>query len=502
MSSTESVQPGVYGNIIKPGRQGILGLSMGVSLAGVPFILLIVFMLVQRQYILALVFAVAGVVGALLMVATKRQGRDIYQRAALRTAQKVKERSGNHLAINGPAGRAPDGKYRLPGLLTASELSEHTDSYGNPFGLIRLEAARHYTIAFEAYPDGDALVDKSRIDAQISHWGSWLAQLGIEDGIIGASVTVETAPDSGLRLERMVTQNVSPEASDFATAVAGSITEELNGESPQFTTRLSITFSGRGVDKEGSDRGLATMADEIGNRIPVLLSGLYETGAGTSVRACTAQDIVDFTRSAYDPTVANLIEQARAEGGTGLTWQDAGPSFASDQVDLYFHDRAVSKSWQMFEGPRGMFYSNSLKRALEPTKGLLRKRVTLLYRPIPADKTTGVAEADINNATFAGSQKQRISARQKQRLAYAVQTAKEEAQGAGLVRFGMIITATCDRSSEFPRLDKIIPALGNPAKLRLRPALANQAVTFQAGLPLGVVLPLHMAISDNTRNWI
>lgn len=501
MSTT---QPDIYGNIIKPGRAGILGLSMGLSLLGVPFVLVVVLMLVRQWYWQSLVVVLIGVVAiALASHRSARDGMNFYERRFLRVAHKQKVRSGNAVYLAGPAGRVPDGKIRLPGLMAPSELSEHPGAYDAPFGLIRLRGPKHYTVVLECFPDGDALVDQSRVNSMVAHWGAWLASLGRDDGIIGASVTVETAPDSGLRLARMTQNNLSDGASDFSRAVVTAIPEQIRAGSPSTTTRIAITFSGKSLDKDGSDRGLEAMADEIGTRLPALMSTLYDTGAGTSIRACTAQDIIDFTRTAYDPTVAAQIEQARAEGGTGLTWADAGPVYASDaHLDRYVHDRAVSKSWTMFEGPRGQFYSNALKALTQPVQGVLRKRVTILYRPIPAGDATSVVESAVNDATFAGSQRQRSTARQAQKLAFAKKAAEEEARGAGLVRFGMIVTVSCADPSEFPRLEKTIPSLSNQARLRVREALGNQAVYFQAGLPLGVILPEHSVIPDAARELI
>jgi hypothetical protein len=492
-----------YGNIIKPGRMGILGLPLGVSLLAVPLVILVVLMLTRNLYIPALVLVVVAIFAfALVSIRRPSDGRNFYERRALLMAHRRSVKRGDNLYIAGPAGRTPDGKTRLPGLMAPSELSSHLDSFGNPFGLIRLPSARHYTVVLETYPDGDSLVDQQRINSQIDHWGAFLADTGVSEGIVGVSVTVETSPDSGLRLERTTQNNKHPGGSAFSHAVVDDIPSTFQSGSPAITTRLAITFSGKGVDKKASDRGLSMMADEIGNRLPVLMGNLFDTGAGTSVRACTAQDITDFTRTAYDPTVAAQIEQARAEGGTGLDWTMAGPTFHAKEVDRYFHDRAVSKTWQMFEGPRGQFGPKVLKPLLAPTPDVLRKRVTLLYRPIPAGEAAAVVESDINNASFAGSTKRRPSARQQQRLAYAKKAAQEEEQGAGLVRFGIIITATCARSSDFPRLDKIIPSLSSRARLRIRLALGNQDVAFQAGLPLGVVLAEHTYIPDQVRDWI
>jgi hypothetical protein len=505
MSTETKPQPGTFGNISKPGRSGILGLPLGVSFAGVPFIIIIVLMMTRQWFWQALIVALVGIVSAVLMVVTRKHGRSLYGRRMLKIAQRRKEKAGKHVYLAGPAGKTRDGRCRLPGLLAPSELSEHTDAYDNPFGLIRVvgQGVKNYSIVLIAHADGDELQAKERVDSMVAHWGAWLAQRGTDEGVRGAQVTVEIAPDSGLRLRRMMRRNHVDSAPEFSSQVAEAIESEYSHGSPQISTYISVTFDGRAIDGSGKDRGTAEMAEEIGNRLGMIIGGLSDTGAGTAVRAATAQDIIDYTRTAYDPTVAAQIEEARAEEGTGLDWEDAGPTFALDAFDHYRHDRAFSKSWTMYEGPRGLFYKESLRRAMEPPKdGMLRKRITMLYRPIPSDKTTNVVEQDINDAQFAGSQQRRVTARAKMRRAAAQKSADEEAAGAGVTRFGMIVTVSCADTSRFKQLEKRIPGLLTPARLKIREALGNQAVTFQAGLPLGLVVPDHMMLPDQLRDWM
>ncbi|MEV4902829.1 SCO6880 family protein, partial [Citricoccus sp. NPDC055426] len=376
-----------------------------------------------------------------------------------------------------------------------------TDSYGNPFGLLRTSGAgvHHYSVVIEAHPDGDSLVDREQVDHRVATWGAWLTQRGLDEGIRGASVTIESAPDSGLRLAGLLQTNRAEDSPDYARAVTARIGQTYQEGAPQLVARVSVTFDGRRLDGKVGDRGFTEMAEDIGTRLPGIVGGLQGTGAG-AVRACTAQQITDFTRVAYDPTVASIVEQMQAESGTGLRWEDAGPSFAQDGFEHYRHDRAVSKSWTMYQGPAGHFTSSSLKRVLEPSPGLLRKRITLLYRPIPAERTTALVQQEQNDAAFAGSQTRR-NARAALRQAAAAKTAQEEAQGAGLTRFGLVITITGTSEDELRPWDKRIPGLLGPARLRVRPALANQAVTFQAGLPLGLVAPDHMLIPDEIREF-
>lgn len=505
MSTDEkvSVKPGVHGQITKPGRSGIMGLSPGVSVAGVPFIIILILMLTKQWFIPAAVIAVLGIIAAALLILTRKEGRSIYGRIMLKRMQKRKEKTGKHVYVSGPTGRGRDGTARLPGLLAGAELFEYLDPYGRPFGLIRMKGrgVKNYSVVIEAHPVGDELVDTERVNSMVGHWGAWLAQRGIDEGIRGAQVVVESSPDTGLRLRKHMEAHQNPAGSAFSRAVSDAIVSEYQGGSPVLSTRITVTFDGKSLDGTGKDRGPDEMAEEIGNRLPYLLGGLADTGAGTSVRPCTAQEIVDHTRGEYDPTMAAQIEEARSEGGTGLRWVDAGPSFALDAFDHYRHDRAYSKSWTMYEGPRGMFYATALRRILEPANNVLSKRVTMLYRPIPAADATDLVERDINDASFAASQKARPSARARQRYAAAQKSAEEEAQGAGLTRFGIIVTASVEDPEKFKQLDKQIPAALNQARLRLRTALGNQAVTFQAGLPLGLVLPDHMVLPDEVRDW-
>lgn len=495
------IEPRTFGNLTVPRRSGLLGLSMGHSLALIPLILIIIMLAVRGWITASLLLAGAGLVAAVLLLATRKQGRSIYGRLMLRLSHHHRARTNKTLYLAGPTGFTPDGQTRLPGLMATSRLSEHTDSYGQPFGLIRLSSRGHhnYSVALECYPNGDNLVDEQDIDTQVSHWAAWLTQRGLDEGIRGASVTIESSQDSGFRLQQLLANGYREDAPDFAKQVVAAIADTDPADAPQLVARISVTFDGRRLDGKSGDRGPAEMAEEIGNKLPGILSGLANTGAG-AVRPCTAQEIIDFTRIAYDPTTAAVIEEKQAAEGTGLRWEDSGPSFAQDAFDCYRHDRAVSKSWTMYEGPRGVITSHALARLTAPSQGALRKRVTLLYRPIPADQTTTVVENEQKDAMFSGSQ-QRVSVRARQRLAAARKTAEEEALGSGLTRFGMIITISVKDPEALRTFERTVPGMVSHAKLRVREALGNQAVTFQAGLPLGMVLPDHMMIPDEIRTW-
>jgi hypothetical protein len=71
----------------------------------------------------------------------------------------------------------------------------------------------------------------------------------------------------------------------------------------------------------------------------------------------------------------------------------------------------------------------------------------------------------------------------------AEQTAAEEAAGAGIVDFGMIVTATVIDEHDEADARATIENLSAASRILLRPAYGAQDSTFAAGLPLGLVLP-------------
>lgn len=497
-----------YGNLTRPRISGLFGFSMGITIAAAPIVLIFVISLAMGQIIFGLVVFVVGLVLLALTKFTVRQGRSVYGRIMLRLVQRRKVAAKEHLYLSGPAGFTPTGDARLPGLLAKSELSSHSTSFGSKFGMIRLSSRgnHHYSVVLSAYPDGRSVHDQEQYENRVAHFAGWLTQRGDDEGLIGASVTVDTSPDSGLRLPAMMQDrrdaaqnNMNYTPSTYTQETVKEIEDASNIGSPQLSAYVTLTFDGSTAEGKNRDRGLAEMAEEIGSKLPGIMSELTLAGAGT-VQPCTAQEIVDYTRGAYDPTTAAAIESAQAEGGTGLRWEDAGPSFAVDAFEYYRHDRAFSKSWTMYEGPTGVFTSDSLNRVTQPSPRALRKRLTMLYRPIPREETTAQVEREQKDALFAGSQT-RVSARAGQRLANARKSAEEEARGSGLTRFGVIVTVTVDSVEKLREFDRSVPGMLTQAKLRMRPALANQAVTFQAGLPLGLVVPAHMVVPDELRAW-
>src|SRR5690625_4618278 len=210
MSANIEVHPNLYGQLAPPQRSGLFGFSLGQSIALVPIVLIVISLLAFQLWLAAFALVVVTSVGFAFVKVYRKDGRSIYGRIMLRLAQKRKEKTNQHIYLAGPTGKGtPDGKTRLPGLMARSELSEHADSFGEPFGLIRVSGngVHNYSVVFETHPAGEDLIDPDQMQHRIALWAAWLTQRGADEGIRGASVTIESSPDSGLRLRSLIQNN-------------------------------------------------------------------------------------------------------------------------------------------------------------------------------------------------------------------------------------------------------------------------------------------------------
>lgn len=476
-----------YGNWRQPTSPGVAGLGLlGTAILMGGMIVAIIAAMVSPLLGLAVALAVAVALAPLLI--RDRDQRTALQRLSARIAWIRARRAGWYLYRSGPLSIIDGGACRLPGLAATSRVYEARDSYDRPFAMIELPAVGHYTVVLECAADGSALLDAHQRDAMVANWGHWLATLGAEPSLIAASVTVETSPDPGTRLSGEVATRLAHQAPQLARQVLHEVVRTYPAGSAQVTTRIALTYSA--VSSKGR-RAAERMAREIGIRLPGLSAALAATGAGVA-RPMTATQLAEAIRIAYDPASHALIEQARGQEGSGLTWDQAGPMGHQEAWDHYVHDSGVSITWAMADAPRGEVHSDVLHDLIAPHPDIARKRVTMLYRPHDPATAARIVERDKRDARFrlGGAA---IRERDTVAAAAAAQSAREEARGAGVVRFALLVTATVERGQDLELAAAAIDTLAPTARLRLR-RCRGQAAAFAAALPLGIVIPHHLQV--------
>lgn len=489
-------EPIRYGGWGRPDRGGVGKLSLLATMLLIIGPIFAVLLFVAFRWVPTLVYLSIWAAVMLALSVRDRHKRTVFHRLSARLAFMRAKASGANIYRSGPLSRIPYGRHLLPGLLASTEVTEHEDAWGRRFGLINYRLSRHYAVVLACEPDGFTLLDEKTVENRVGQWHHWLSSLTDEPGLQAASVTIETAPDSGARLRREVETLVSDDAPDFARQMYGEIAATYPAGSAQVRAWVTLVYRGDSRRR----RNPAEVALEVGTRLPALSANLQYVGAGGVARPVDARGLCELVRTAYDPATAPLLEASRAAGETpDLSWEESGPVTHVAEWDHYVHDSGVSRTWEMTEAPRGEIYHRILGGLLEPTPDVARKRVTLMYRPFDPATAAVVVERDRDKADFRveGSRKSTARAKAAQRAAW--KAADEEARGSALTSFNMLITATVPDKADLPDATAKIESLAGAARLRIRPVYGSQDSAFAGSLPLGVVLGIHSRITPALR---
>jgi hypothetical protein len=137
---------------------------------------------------------------------------------------------------------------------------------------------------------------------------------------------------------------------------------------------------------------------------------------------------------------------------------------------------------------------------MAPHRDIARKRVTMLYRVLDAGVAGRIVEMDKRTSDFRVRSSQRPSERNLREQSSAIATAQEEARGAGLVDFGMLVTATVEDELKLAEAEAAIDNLAATARITLRRVWGSQDSAFTATLPVGVLLGRHLRVPAGVRN--
>ncbi len=503
MTTTTPV-PRTYGNWRRPTSPGIGNLGLLATLVLLTgTVMAVIAAMVFWPAALAVVFLTFSLLVPLAV--RDRHGRNGFQVLLPRLVAARSARTGSDLYRSGPLSRIPQGTCRLPGIAAGIEATDAKDAWGRPFAVLLHPSVGQVTAVIAATSDGAALVDTEEVDNRVAHWGAWLSDLGHEPGLVGASVVIESAPDTGTRLKREIEDNIDRSSPAVAQDVLAAIADTYPRGSAAMACYVTLTWSTAPRAGTGRPRTVAEMAVHIGQRLPGLTQTLGATGAGAA-RPMTTAGLARCARVSYDPAALAAIEHLTAGDGS-MDWDEAGPSATEEHFDRYRHDSGLSVSWFMAKAPAGHVFSNTLAQLLSPHPDIARKRVALLYRPHDSASAAKTVERDRLDAAFVASGKKFGRARDAISATAADKSAEEEAQGAGLVRFGLVATATVlaggDRAGS--EVELAIVAMENMAaasRITLRPAFGCQASAFAATLPLGLVLPSHLRVPQSIREML
>ena len=191
----------------------------------------------------------------------------------------------------------------------------------------------------------------------------------------------------------------------------------------------------------GRRRSATETAHDLATRLGGITQRLHATGAGVAMPV-DAQRLCEIVHAAYNPRAAELLEEARAAGepARAALGRRRARRPRTPARELLARRGRVGDVGDESQAPRGEVRENVLARLIAPHGDIARKRVTLLYRVIDPGEAARIVERDLHNAEFRVNSAARPTARAVVEQQAARATAQEEARGAALVNFGMLVT--------------------------------------------------------------
>lgn len=472
----------LYGNPLRSGSIRLGGwfpVRAGVILVVTALVVLICFQ--TKEFILGLLIAV-GVVTYVAIFEIPFGAEDItlMTRARRRFTHLQRVDSGETLFL-GSTFTAQNKGLALPGVLSTLKVRDEVDGLGNPVQLIHHTRADQLSVTIESAPAGISMNTQTKTTDLVTNYASWLSSLSGENGLRGAQVVIDSVFESSAPLAESILSNLKPDA----PAVAQQIARESAGMLPErVATVRAYTVLGYKISELADDVDGA--AAEVLSMIPRHLKALSAAGAGVSQVMADA-DYADMLYTAYDPRRnAEVAQEIKDEIPAYRSFEGAGPAyFNAAHPRVVFHDGVASMTIMMTEPSKSKITDHSFEKLFAPNRNFLRKRVSLIYRPVPAS----AQHSRVNNASRATttevSSKKRRTAFDKKKKAAAEAAMNQAAEGAVIQEWALMVTVTFEPTRAAQRTaENELKALMGGLKWCFADFSADAA--FHQTLPLGL----------------
>jgi hypothetical protein len=402
------------------------------------------------------------------------------------------------------------GAHRLPGVLADSTLHEWVDKSGTPFTILEYPKSKLFVVNISADPDGTLMIDTDDLTSQVDRYGEWMAALAYEStDLIQCAICLETGQDSGAGLKLEMDTNASQDAAWLSKKWARDVETQYPQGTSMVRAYITLTFKAPPpqLDLEGNkikgQKPLEAIGRLVADRMPHLLEDLPETGAG-EVTPMTADDLIKTVRCAYNPQDQQIYDEcdARGEMYPVTLWDNTGPTASSAKWAHYRHSGGASITWETSGFVSREVVAKVLMPVLEPTQGVT-KRMTFLYKTIDPAESGTIAERDHQAAEGRVISSKKPTARQHRIAHEANLVRSHEANGAALVNYAIMITATVADEANIADAKATVDHQGSTARLLLRLMHGSQDSAFAQALgPLGLVTERHLNIPTALTNGL
>ena len=190
-----------YGDWMRPMPGGIRNIGIPLTIAGMG-VLTCTLLVSMASVVAAIAILVVGMGVILVLAIRDREHRNMVDRAVEKRTWMAAQRSGANLYRSGLLAPIDGGKAMLPGILSRVVLTSALDGLGGEFCLVRHSHTGEYSLLLSCQPQGASLADDDVEDSYVASWAGLMESLASETGVTQLAVTVDTAPDSGVRFRR------------------------------------------------------------------------------------------------------------------------------------------------------------------------------------------------------------------------------------------------------------------------------------------------------------
>lgn len=472
----------LYGNPLRSGSIRLGGwfpVRAGVILVVASLVVLICFL--TKEFILGLLIAVGVVVYvSIFEIPFGAEDLTLMTRARRRFTHMQRVDSGETLFL-GSTFTAQNKGLTLPGVLSTLKVRDEVDGLGNPVQLIHHTRANQLSVTIESAPAGISMNTQAKTTDLVSNYASWLSSLSGENGLRGAQVVIDSVFESAAPLAESILSNLKPDA----PAVAQQIARESAGMLPErVATVRAYTVLGYKISELADDVDGA--AAEVLSMIPRHLKALSAAGAGVS-QVMSDADYADMMYMAYSPNRnAEVAQEIKDDIPAYRSFEGAGPAyFNSSHPRVVFHDGVASMTIMMTEPSKSKITDHSFEKLFAPNRNFLRKRVSMIYRPVPASAQNARVNSASRAATTEVTSKKRFTAFDNKKKKAAEAAMNQAAEGAVIQEWALMVTVTFEPTRAAQRTaENELKALMGGLKWCFADFSADAA--FHQTLPLGL----------------
>lgn len=472
----------LYGNPLRSGSIRLGGwfpVRAGVILVAASFVVFICFL--TKEFILGLLIAVAAVVyTAIFEIPFGSEDITLMTRARRRFTHMQRVNSGETLFL-GSTFTAQNKGLALPGVLSTLRVRDEVDGLGNPVQLIHHTRADQLSVTIESAPAGISMNTQAKTTDLVTNYASWLSSLSGENGLRGAQVVIDSVFESAAPLAESILSNLKSDA----PAVAQQIARESAGMLPEKVAHVrAYTTLGYKISELADDVDGA--AAEVLSMIPRHLKALSAAGAGVS-QVMSDADYADMMYMAYSPyRNAEVAQEIKDDIPAYRSFEGAGPAyFNSSHPRVVFHDGVASMTIMMTEPSKSKITDHSFEKLFAPNRNFLRKRVSMIYRPVPASAQNARVNSASRAATTEVTSKKRFTAFDNKKKKAAEAAMNQAAEGAVIQEWALMVTVTFEPNRAAQRTaENELKALMGGLKWCFADFSADAA--FHQTLPLGL----------------